>query len=83
MSARLLGVVAWFDRLRGFGFITPAGSNKDVFCHYSAIQGDGYRNLEQGETVEFELGLRQGRTVATNVQVLTASETGGSNGQKE
>jgi CspA family cold shock protein len=70
MSARLLGVVAWFDRLKGYGFITPAGSDRDVFCHYTAIVGEGYRNLEQGQTVEFELGVRQGKAIAQSVRPI-------------
>jgi len=50
------GPVKWFSRTKGYGFITPDGdSEKDVFVHYSAIQGQGFRNLEQGERVEFEV----------------------------
>jgi cold shock protein len=76
--ARLLGIVAWFDRLKGYGFITPAGSNKDVFVHHSGIAGEGYRNLEQGESVEFELAVRQGKVVAANVRSLVAESGAGS-----
>ena len=50
------GTVKWFSRTKGYGFITPDGdAEKDVFVHYSAIQGEGFRNLEQGERVEFEV----------------------------
>jgi CspA family cold shock protein len=56
MAERIQGTVKWFSRTKGYGFITPdGGGEKDVFVHYSAIQGDGFRNLEQGERVEFEV----------------------------
>jgi len=49
----LVGTVKWFDAKKGFGFlVNPEG--KDVFVHYSSIQGDGFRSLEDGETVEYE-----------------------------
>ena len=49
------GTVKWFDETKGFGFITPAEGGKDVFVHYSAIQGSGHRSLIEGQTVEFEI----------------------------
>ena len=55
MSARILGTVKWFSRVKGYGFISPDGGEKDVFVHYSAISGDGYRNLEEGQRVEFAI----------------------------
>jgi CspA family cold shock protein len=55
MSARILGTVKWFSRVKGYGFISPDGGDKDVFVHYSAITGDGYRNLEEGQRVEFSI----------------------------
>jgi cold shock protein len=48
------GIVKWFDPRKGFGFIVDAQS-KDVFVHYSVIEGDGFRRLLNGETVEFDL----------------------------
>jgi CspA family cold shock protein len=48
------GKVKWFSSQKGYGFITPESGN-DVFVHNSAIQGDGYRTLEQGQEVEFEI----------------------------
>jgi len=48
------GVVKWFNNAKGYGFITPE-SGKDVFVHHSAIQGEGYRTLEEGQQVEFEI----------------------------
>lgn len=49
------GVVKWFSRLKGYGFINPDNGGQEVFVHYSAIQGEGYRNLYEGDRVEFEL----------------------------
>lgn len=54
MSERVSGVVKWFDDKKGYGFLTREGE-KDVFVHYSAIQGEGYRKLEDGQAVEFVL----------------------------
>ncbi len=48
------GVVKWFSNQKGYGFITP-DNGKDVFVHFSAIQGDGYKTLNEGEAVEFEI----------------------------
>lgn len=48
------GKVKWFSNQKGYGFITPE-SGKDVFVHHSAIQGDGYKTLEEGQEVEFEI----------------------------
>ncbi|MBP9855079.1 MAG: cold-shock protein [Candidatus Omnitrophica bacterium] len=48
------GKVKWFSNQKGYGFITPE-SGKDVFVHFSAIQGDGYKMLEEGQDVDFEI----------------------------
>lgn len=50
-----LGVVKWFDTRKGFGFITGPEGGKDIFVHYSGIEGEGFRRLKDGEQVEFEL----------------------------
>jgi CspA family cold shock protein len=50
---RIQGTVRWFSRVKGYGFIQPDGQEKDVFVHFSAIQGEGYRNLDEGQRVEF------------------------------
>jgi CspA family cold shock protein len=55
MSARITGTVKWFSRVKGYGFISPDSGEKDVFVHYSAIEGAGYRNLEEGQRVEFSI----------------------------
>lgn len=49
------GVVKWFDARKGFGFILGQEGSKDVFVHYSAIEGEGFRSLKEGEPVDFEL----------------------------
>jgi cold shock protein len=50
------GTVKWFNAEKGFGFITPADGGQDLFVHYSSIQADGYRSLDEGQQVEFEVG---------------------------
>ena len=52
--ASKLGIVKWFNRLQGFGFIEPAEGGKDVFVHYSEIEGEGYRNLYDGAQVQYD-----------------------------
>jgi len=54
MAQRINGVVKWFSAEKGYGFITPE-NGPDVFVHYTAIQSSGYRKLEAGEKVEFEI----------------------------
>jgi len=49
------GTVKWFSRRRGYGFIQPDGTDEDVFVHYSAIVGEGFRNLTEGERVRFSI----------------------------
>ena len=54
MADRIMGTVKWFNASKGYGFIAREGG-KDVFVHFSAIQGEGYRNLNEGEQVEFSI----------------------------
>ncbi len=49
------GTVKWFNESKGFGFIAPSDGSKDVFVHFSAIQGDGFRTLAEGQTVNYEV----------------------------
>ena len=49
------GKVKWFNESKGYGFIEPEGGGRDVFVHYSAIQGEGYKTLSEGQPVEFEI----------------------------
>jgi CspA family cold shock protein len=67
------GTVKWFNGEKGFGFITPDGGRKDVFVHFSAIQGSGYRSLEEGQRVSFEIseGQRDRRPTTASAGRLT------------
>ncbi|GLO63674.1 cold-shock protein [Vibrio sp. MACH09] len=53
MSEKINGTVKWFNQDKGFGFITPENGGKDVFVHFSAINGSGRRNLQDGQQVSF------------------------------
>ncbi|MBN1313376.1 MAG: cold-shock protein [Anaerolineae bacterium] len=55
MSERITGTVKWFNGSKGYGFIAPDSGDEDVFVHYSAIQATGYRNLDEGDRVEFSV----------------------------
>jgi CspA family cold shock protein len=69
MSERVTGTVKWFNRAKGYGFIAREGG-EDVFVHYSAIQADGFRNLEEGERVEFKVEKGSKGSYATGVVKL-------------
>jgi len=64
------GVVKWFSSEKGYGFISQEGG-PDVFVHFSAIVGEGYRNLEEGQKVEFEVTQGQKGPQATNVRLVS------------
>ncbi len=55
MADRTTGIVKWFSRVKGYGFISSDEGQGEVFVHYSSISGEGYRNLEEGQRVEFTL----------------------------
>jgi CspA family cold shock protein len=64
------GTVKWFNGEKGFGFIAVDGGGADVFVHYSAIDAGGFRNLDEGQRVEFEIGQGNKGPQATNVRAL-------------
>jgi len=66
-----MGKVKWFNESKGFGFIEPDEGGRDVFVHYSAIQGEGYKTLSEGQPVEFEIIQGEKGPQASNVSKST------------
>lgn len=69
MAERIIGTVKWFNASKGFGFIERQGG-PDVFVHFSAIQGDGFRNLQEGQKVEFTIEQGPKGPQASNVTLV-------------
>lgn len=69
MADRIVGTVKWFNNSKGFGFISQEGGD-DVFVHYSAIQGDGFHSLQEGQKVEFSIEKGPKGLQASNVVPL-------------
>ena len=67
------GKVKWFSGEKGYGFIAQDDGGADLFVHFSAISGDGYRNLNEGDEVEFDVGEGQKGPPARNVVVTNAA----------
>ena len=70
MSDRKFGVVKWFNDAKGYGFITP-DSGQDLFVHFRSIEGTGFRTLQEGQKVSFEIGQGQKGLQAEKVKVET------------
>jgi CspA family cold shock protein len=64
------GTVKWFNNSKGFGFIQPEDGGEDVFVHFSAIKGNGYRSLNEGQAVTFEVQKGPKGLQATDVQAV-------------
>jgi cold shock protein len=65
-----LGTVKWFNSEKGYGFITPDDGSKDLFVHFSGIEGDGYKSLNEGQKVEYQATQGQKGPQATKVRVV-------------
>ena len=65
------GTVKWFSSEKGYGFITPDDGSPDVFVHFSAIAGEGYKNLEEGQKVEYESTQGQKGPQASSVKLAS------------
>lgn len=63
------GTVKWFNESKGYGFIIPSDGSPDVFVHFSAIQGGGFKTLKEGQTVEFEIQNGEKGPQAANVVI--------------
>ena len=61
------GTVKWFDSKKGYGFITPSEGGKDLFVHHTSLQMEGYKTLNEAQTVQYEVGTSDRGDVATNV----------------
>jgi len=67
MSNKMTGIVKWFNAEKGFGFISPTDGSKDVFVHFSAIQSDNFKTLDEGQKVEFTIENGAKGPAAANV----------------
>ncbi|AEP36852.1 cold-shock protein [Taylorella asinigenitalis] len=67
-SNRVIGTVKWFNDTKGFGFVTPEGSNEDLFIHFSSIQMDGFKTLKENQKISFEITEGPKGKQAINIQ---------------
>lgn len=81
------GKVKWFSNVKGYGFLEKEGGTQDIFIHYSAIQSEGYKTLDEGEEVVFEIVQGERGPQATNVvrskKTAKKDEKGGEAGKPE
>lgn len=70
MPGRIQGKVKWFNATKGYGFITPDDGTADVFVHYSALEGNGYKKVDDGQAVEFNVVEGNKGLQAANVKTL-------------
>jgi CspA family cold shock protein len=70
MGERITGTVKWFNPAKGYGFITRDDGGKDVFVHFSAIENQGFRTLDEGQRVEFEVEQGAKGPAAASVKTL-------------
>lgn len=64
------GTIKWFSDQKGYGFVTPDGGGKDLFVHYSAIEGEGFKSLKEGDQIEFTEGQGPKGPQASNVRKI-------------
>jgi CspA family cold shock protein len=67
------GTVKWFNDAKGYGFIAPADGGKDVFVHYTAVTGEGFKTLAEGAQVEFEVEQGEKGPQAQNVTIVSGA----------
>lgn len=70
MSDRQTGTVKWFNDAKGFGFITPDAGGNDLFAHFSAIEGNGFKSLKEGQKVRYVKAMGQKGEQATKIQAV-------------
>lgn len=63
------GIVKWFNRNKGYGFIQPEEPGNDVFVHISALESSGIQDLKEGQTISYELATNKGKTSAVNLKI--------------